>query len=220
MRALVALALLAAGPAAADEGELHIGGGAELDGAWLRHPLAPPSLLPDASTAFAFLPRIALTAQVGITNELHAGVVFAVAGTPNVVTNDVALGGVAGNVVTGAYGEGIAALNASWRVDSGYDLSAIFAADVGAVVALWSGSAFADPTRLDATGKPARLPFDVSDEGQLGPALRLTAAIEWRITDRFTLHAGPTIAATWTGSPSVRVGIIVEPFFALNPTPL
>ncbi|MBI1948548.1 MAG: hypothetical protein HYS27_22870 [Deltaproteobacteria bacterium] len=210
MRALVVLAVLAAAPAAADEGELHIGGAAEIGGAWLRHPLAPPSLLPDASTAFAFLPRIALTADVGITNDLHAGVVFAVAATPNVVTNAVTIGGVAGNVVTGAYGEGFAGLNASWRIDSGYDLCAILAADIGPVVTFWSGSAFADPTKLDASGKPARLPFDVTDELQVGPALRLTALFDWRIVESFALRAGPTLLAAWTASPTVRVGIVVE----------
>lgn len=216
-RALIALAFTLAAPAVADEGELHIGAVAELDGAWLRHPLAPPSVLPDGRTTFAVLPRIGATARVGITNELHAGVVLAVAATPNVVTNGITLGGVEGRVVTGVYGEALAGLTASWRVDSGYDLSATFTADVGPVVALWSRNAFADPSRIDAAGKPGRLPFDVTDEVQLGPELRLTALFDWRLADSFALRGGPTILGAWTGSPSVRVGLVVEPVW-LVPT--
>jgi hypothetical protein len=220
MRAAVIAAALAVAPCAlADEGELFLSASAEVEAAWLRHPLASPFLGFDDQTAFTFLPRLTVGARFGVSNELHLGIGIGGAGVPNIVTNDVALRGVRGQLVTGGFFEGTLPLSLSWRFDSGCDVSGVVRFDVMPSLSLWTANALADSRKLDATGRPARLPFDVPDALGVGASAQLSFGLEWRVFEHVVLGAAPFVGVGWTGSPEVSVGIRVEPLLVERPGP-
>lgn len=219
MRVAAFALLLAATPLLADEGELQLGGSAGVEATWLRHPLAGADLTIDERTAFAPLPRASLGTRIGITNELNFGSAFEAAGVTNVVTKEIVIGGIPGQVVTGAYLELAAPVGIFWRVDSGFDVSAILGVEIAPIVTAWTGSAFADPANVDAAGVPARLPIDVADAVAAGILVRASAAIDVRF-GHIALRAVPYVAAAWTATPSARIGVLVEPCVLLSALPL
>lgn len=212
MRALVVLALLAAAPAAADEGEVYFGAGVALDTALLRHPIAASGdvLAFDDQTSFAILPRLGAVARYGVTNELHLAISFEASAAANVSTPNVALAGTVGTLISGGYFEVAAPLAAVWRIDSGYDVAGTIGVETGPMLALWTGNALADPTKVDDDGRPARLPLEIQDELLPGALVRLTALVECRALDRVVIRAGPSVTIAWAATPSVRAAIVVE----------
>lgn len=217
---LVALALLLAStPILADEGELAVGVSAALEAAWLRHPLAGAEVTIDGRTAFALIPRVGTALRFGITNELQLGGALDVAGIPNVITNEIGVGGAVGQLVTGVYAELSAPVGVFWRIDSGFDASAVLGLEAGPILTLWSSNALADPTKLDSAGRPARLPVNVGDDVNAGIIVRASTAADVRFGD-IVLRVVPYAAVAWAATPSARIGVVIEPSLLLSPAPL
>ncbi|MCC7075065.1 MAG: hypothetical protein IT383_27380 [Deltaproteobacteria bacterium] len=219
MRAVAIVVLLTSGTASADEGEGYVGAGVVLDAAWLRHPRKNRATLPDAGTPIAFLPHLNTSVHYGLSNELHAGLGIEGAAAQNVVTNDVAIGGTSATLITGAYLEVAAPLTVSWRFDTGQDATGVAAFDAAPMLTLWSASALADPTKVDTSGHPARLPVQVRDALDPGIVVRLRAVLQVRLLQTLALTLGPTVAFAWAGTPSLRLGVALEPSLISSPTP-
>lgn len=197
-------------PAAADEGELLLGGGAAIDAALLRHPLVAEALVLDASTAVTPMPRMRVDARYGLTNELHVGVGLEAAAATNVITSDAPVGGALGQIITGGYFEIAAPLGATWRLDSGYDVSVAVSLDAAPLMTIWSANALADPTKLDESGRPVRLPIELGDKLAFGGLLRLGAHVEARLFETLALRLGPALSVAWAQTPSARVALSLE----------
>ena len=222
MRAAALLAFLViAAPAAADEGELYLGGEVGIDAAWLRHPLMggdAPSLF-DRQTALALVPYGSIGASYGVTNEVHVGVALVGGGSSLVVNNEVVVAGVRGDLITGRYFELAAPMSLVWRIESGSTFAAVFGVDVGPELALWTATVFVDPAKRDASGRPIRLPIDVADASNAGLQTRLQLAFDARVLGAIGVRFGVSAAAAWVGSASLRVGIFLEPSWVVPAGP-
>lgn len=214
MKTLLACIVLAAPIAVADEGEAHLGAAAALEVASLQHPLAAPT------TGIHFhplvLPRVSVATRYGLTNDWQLGVAVDAGGATNVATDDVTLAGRKTRLVTGGLLELALPLGVRWRVDSGYDVSALVGIDLAPTVAIWSSTAATDPTSGEL---PRRLPIDVADAVTIGARGCASLAIDVRLLEALHVRAGAYAGIAWAGTPSVRVGFIVEPswIFAVGP---
>lgn len=216
MRAILVVLALVSMPVAADEGELSVAAAAEVEGATLEHPLvAAPSRLPPIS----LVPHLAVGVRYSVTNELQLGVALNFGGTGGVQSTNVTLGGTTTRLVTGTYAELGAPANIGWRLDSGHDVSASAALELGPVLALWLATAATDPSTPASAGLPRRLPLEIADAAVPGLGARLLASADARFLDVVGLRLGAFAGAGWIGGPVLSFGVSVEASWATSPGP-
>jgi len=208
----------AASAARADEGELYVDIVIAPEIAWLAHPAvhAADASPFDPSGTFTFLPRAGAGARYGLTNDFHIGIGVEGAGSTNLVARGVQIENTTGDLFSGGYLELAAPLLFTWRIDSGYDVTALVELQAGPMVTLWSGNALADPTNLDGNGLPSKLPVDIADTWSFGGTARLQAAFEARFLDLFVVAVAPYVGVSWAGTPGVHAGLLLRPSLAFG----
>lgn len=220
MRRALLVLLLAAPPAAADEGELYLDLVLQPEVAWVVHPLSGATSPFEAAGTFTVAPRVGGLVRYGLFNQLAVGVGADVGVTPGLRAADVTLEGTKGDLFTATRVDVAVPFDVSWRLDSGFDISSVVDLQVGPMVAVWSGNALADPTNLDASGLPSRLPVDIADQWNVGAFARASTAFEWRLLDMIVLAAAPSLGASWAGTWSVHAGLVLRPALVFSPLPL
>ncbi|MBI1944649.1 MAG: hypothetical protein HYS27_03075 [Deltaproteobacteria bacterium] len=209
MRALLVV-LVAASPALADEGELYLGGEVGVEAAALRHPLAQGGEWLLLVPPNALIARAGLGARFGVTNEVHPSVGLEVGAARNVTTTGVLLGGAPAQVVTGTYLELGTPIGVGWRIDTGFDVSAVLGVEVAPHVAWWAMGAAIAAAAPEHSGPSRVLPIGVADVVRLGGSVRLRAAVELRVFDVVAVQLAPYVGVGWDGAPTSRVGIAVQ----------
>jgi hypothetical protein len=212
--ALVGFVALAALPLKADEGDVYLDVVISPQVGWLTHPLAAAdaAALPFAETSmFAVKPAFALGVRRGITDALHLGIGFDVAGSTQLTGQGVTISKQTGNLLTAAYVELAAPVTAGWRFDSGSNLTGLLELQAAPMAVFWGSSAFADPTDLDENGLPAKFPIDIEDTWHLGGLVRAQALFEARIWDVFAFAVGPSVGVSWADTVGVQVGLVLRP---------
>jgi hypothetical protein len=208
MRALLfAIVLTSCAAALADEGEIFVGGNAGVDVAWLRHPLAPVvSLLPDAHATTAVVPRMSITAAYSCTNEFLVTLGVNAAGTANLVTPRVVVGGVSANLITGTYSALTVPVGVRWRLDSGLPLSFDASLEVAPLLAAFVQTVAIDEVAKDALGKAVRLPLAVSDSFLPGAEARIAGGADLRLAN-LVVALRPVFGVGWVKGPQWIAGV-------------
>lgn len=215
MRALI-VALVAASPALADEGEVYLGADVGVEAVALRHPVAQGAEWTPLGLPNALLARAGVVARLGVTNELHPGVGLEFAAANNVMNTDVVLGGAPARVVTGTYLEIGAPLGVGWRIDTGYDVSGVLGVDLVPHVAWWAMNAATEPARPGDVGPSRVLPIEVADAVRFGGSVRLRAAVELRVLEVLAIQLVPHVGVSSDGAPTWRAGIALQATWALG----
>lgn len=224
MRALLFLvcAVVVAHDAHADRGEVSLDLTAAGDAAVLLHPAVHDALQSPATptATFAMLPRLGVGARYALSDELRVGMAVDVAAAPNLKASQVSVKNTTGDLFTGTYAEASLPLSLGWRLDTGHDFSGALELSAGPLVTLWSGSALADPTRLDANGLPSAFPVAIDDAWDIGGIARASAAFEVRLFDMLVVAIAPSVGVSWAGTVGARAGIAVTPSYVAGVGPL
>ena len=220
--ALLTLLLLCSSSAFADDDELALDASVGLEAAVLTNPYEGPlSLKP----IFAARPRVALAARYGWTNSIYTGVrvdgtvALSPSTSPHLLTTPaVSIETFNGDLVSTA---GSAALlaTAGYRLDLGWNYTAIFEVQAGPALAVWYHHHLAVPGSFDAAGKPivylgpGTIPLTVLPGG----LVRLQAAFEARLFEHLLLVVMPYVSAGWIGGVDVAGGISARVSWMFSP---
>lgn len=217
----LALALLIASPALADEEEVAFDAAVAVEGALLTNPYEGPlSLKP----LFAGRPRVTLGARYGLTNSLYAGVhltgtgSFTASAAPHIlVTPDVTVDGFTGELHSTQATAGLLA-TAGYRLDLGWNYTGFVELQAGPAATVWYHWHLAIPRTnpfedvLVLLG-PDRIPLTILP----GAMVRLQGGFEARILDNFLVVVMPYVGGGWVGGVDVSAGVAVRASWVQTP---
>lgn len=219
---LILVTCAAAAPVRADEGEAAVEVRIAVEAAWLRHPNSSQRLaLFDEQTAFAPLVRAGPNLAYGVTNELLVAVGAEVGVAPNVVSNGVGFAAVEqARLFTGAFVDAAFPASAAWQFHVADSARASIELAVGPLFTAWVANVAADPTRLDSSGRPARLPLTIDDAFGFGAFARAGVAVRLRLFDCVCLAMRPYVSVGYAQRPALSLGVEVAPALVTSLLPL
>jgi hypothetical protein len=216
---LVSVSLLSVTRGRADEGEVSLAVSLVPEVAWLSHPLTKKQVPFDATSALVFLPRAGLGLRYGLTDTWTVGVGLDGSFGYDVVSKGLVFGGTPGELATGTRLDLMVPLSASWRLDTGTDVSATVEVAAGPCGVAWLANKALNPTVLGTGGLPTELPVTIADSWNVGAFTRVSLLFDARPLNWLVLDVGVSATASWAGTGALELGLVVRPSFVLPEPP-